>query len=78
MGVENTNEPKQEQLQEAPKQEQVQEELIEDKQINKATVSFEKQPSLLENITSETSSSDVPKIDTEKSDNRKTIIIKNQ
>ena len=78
LGAETTNEPKQEQLQEAPKQEQVQEELIEDKQISKATVSFEKQPSLLENITSETSSSDVPKIDTEKSDNRKTIIIKNQ
>ena len=78
LGVETTNEPKQEQLQEAPKQEQVQEELIEDKQISKATLSFEKQPSLLENITSETSSSDVPKIDTEKSDNRKTIIIKNQ
>ena len=78
LGVETTNEPKQEQLQEAPKQDQVQEELIEDKQISKATVSFEKQPSLLENITSETSSSDVPKIDTEKSDNRKTIIIKNQ
>jgi DNA-directed RNA polymerase II subunit RPB2 len=78
LGVETTNEPKQEQLQEAPKQEQVQEEQIEDKQISKATLSFEKQPSLLENITSETSSSDVPKIDTEKSDNRKTIIIKNQ